>query len=276
MTQLMANHQYNFPLQPVYYMEDRQHFFQQLNSFFDHIYVITLERATDRHEHIRKELAGLNYGLFFGKDKQQFSIEALKASRAYDEEAAKKHHRYSKPMQSGQIGCAWSHAEVYKDILSKGHQKALILEDDVVINQKTIHFFQQTMKELPSDWELLYLGYAEREIAPPGLIFKKLFYHTLRLFGAVKFSHTTINHLYPKKLSTHIAEAGYHDCTHAYAITKSAAEKLLRLQQPISFVADNLLAHAITNQLVKGYITRPQFILQQYQVGTSSASYLND
>jgi len=257
-------------------MKDRQNFFSTLNSFFDHIYVITLERATDRQQHLQTELQGLDYELFFGKDKQQFSIDELKAIGVYDEEAAKNHHRYGKPMQGGQIGCAWSHAEVYKDIVAKCYQRVLILEDDVVINEKVSSFFSQTLKELPANWELFYLGYAEREIPPPGLLFKKIFYHTLRLFGAVKFSHTTINHLYPKRISTHISAAGYHDCTHAYAVTQSGAKKLLRLQQPISFIADNLLAYAATNQIVKGYIAHPQFILQQYQLGTSSASYLND
>lgn len=257
-------------------MNDRQDFFSRLNSFFDHIYVITLERAVDRHQHLQTELKGLDYELFFGKDKQQFSIDELKAIGVYDEDAAKKHHRYNKPMQGGQIGCAWSHAEVYKDILAKCYQRALILEDDAVINEKAISFFRQTVKELPADWELIYFGYAQREIPPTGLLIKKMFYHSLRLFGAIKFSHTTINHLYPKRVSTHISLAGYHDCTHAYGLTRSGAEKLLQLQQPISFIADNLLAHAATNQIVKGYITHPQFIHQQYQLDATSASYLND
>lgn len=259
-----------------YFMKDRQNFFSALNSFFDHIYVITLERAADRHEHIRKELQGLNYQFFFGKDKNQFSIEKIKTAGIYDEAAAMKHHRYGKPMQEGQIGCSWSHAEVYKDVIAKGYQKVLILEDDVVIDRQAANLFLQILKELPKDWELVYLGFAERETPPPGLALKKAFYHLLRIFNAVRFSHTTINHLYPKRTSHHIYEAGYHDCTHAYAITQSAAKKLLGLQQPISFIADNLLAHAVTNRLVKGYIVLPKIIHQQYQVGTSSASYLND
>ena len=59
-------------------MTDVEFFFNLLNKFFDHVYVVTLARATDRHEHIRKELNGLKYEFFFGKDKHQFSVEELK------------------------------------------------------------------------------------------------------------------------------------------------------------------------------------------------------
>lgn len=251
-------------------------FFSSLNSFFDKIYVITLERATDRHAHIQKELHGLNYVFFYGRDKQLFHVEELKQTGVYNEHIAKLNHRYGKGMNGGQIGCAWSHAEVYKDIVQNGYKKALILEDDIVIDNKAAENFTTIINELPGDWELLYLGFAEREKVPAIAPLKKFFYHLLHQFGSLNFSHKTIQHLYPKRISEHVAEAGYHDCTHAYAITAAAAEKLLALQQPISFIADNLLAYAVTNQVVKGYITQPKIINQQYQVGTTSASYLND
>lgn len=257
-------------------MNALQDFFTVLNSFFDNIYVITLQRARDRHAHIRNELAGLHYEFFFGKDKQTFSIEELKEKGIYNEALSRQHHRYGKPMQGGQIGCAWSHAEVYKDVVEKGYKKVLILEDDIVIDKKRASMFSQIVSALPANWELLYLGFDEREKAPKGVWLKKIFYHVLSALGTLPFSHKTINHLYPKKISNHIYRAGYHDCTHAYALTASAAKKLLKLQQPISFIADNLLAYAATNTLVNAYIILPKIIYQQYQLGTITASYLND
>ena len=256
-------------------MNELQPFFSTLNSFFDKIYVITLQRATDRQEHVKKELNGLHYEFFFGKDKQAFTIDDLKAAGIYNETLAKQHHRYGKAMQGGQIGCAWSHAEVYKDVVTKGYIKVLILEDDIVVDKKQVKEFPQILHELPPDWELIYFGFDEREKAPAGVVFKKAFYHLLSAFRAIQFSHKTIRHLYPERLSEHIYQAGYHDCTHAYAITQPAAKKLLALQQPISFIADNLLAHAVTNEIVKGYIILPKIIYQQYQLGTIAASYLN-
>ncbi len=257
-------------------MDDVQAFFSQLNQFFDKIYVITLERAGDRQAQIRKELDGLNYTFFFGKDKQHFSVEQLQADGIYNETLARRHHRYGKPMQAGQVCVSWSHAEVYRDVVQNGFQKVLIMEDDVVLDAAAAQNFPAIVRELPADWELVYFGFAEREKAPAGLVFKKLFYHFLRLFHAIRFSHATINHLYPKKIAPHVYRAGYHDCIHAYAITQSAARKLLHLQEPISFIADNLTAHAVTNEIVNGYVVWPRIFYQQYQLGRSTASYLND
>lgn len=256
-------------------MKDLRIFFNALDTYFDKIYVITLKRATDRHEHIRKELEGLRYEFFFGKDKQEYSLEKLKSQGIYNEDLAKQHHRYGKPMQEGQICVAWSHAEVYRDVLRNNYSKVFIMEDDVVIDEEAAKNFNIVLKELPADWEMVYLGFAEREKAPPGLFFKKMFYHFLRFFKAIRFSHKTINHLYPRRVSAHVYTAGYHDCIHAYGITQQAAKKLLSLQQPIAFVADNLPAYAITNQYLKGYIVLPKIINQQYQVGASDFSYLN-
>ncbi|NTS43206.1 glycosyltransferase family 25 protein [Flavisolibacter sp. BT320] len=256
-------------------MNQVQVFFSSLNQFFDKVYVITLRRATDRHAHIEKELDGLQYELFFGKDKQEFSVESLEAQGIYNEVLARGHHRYGKAMTPGMIGCSWSHAEVYKTVVKEGYQKVLILEDDVVIDKKNVALWPDLLAELPVNWELVYFGFAEKETVPPMAFLKKAVYHLQRFFGGLNYSHKTIRHLYPKKIGRYIAKAGYHDCSHAYGVTKTGAETLLALQTPISFVADNLLAHAATNELVNAYIIQPKIINQQYQVGTTSVSYLN-
>lgn len=257
-------------------MTELQTFFSLLNQTFDKIYVITLHRATDRQAHVQRELGGLQYDFFWGTDKQQFSVDELKSKGLYSEEGARRQHRYGKAMQIGQVCCALSHAEVYRDIVANKYQKVLILEDDVVIDREQAKKFPEILTEVPADWQVLYLGFAEREKAPKGLFFKQLFYHFLRLFKAIRFTHRMIDHLYPKKVSPHVYRAGYHDCIHAYAVTLEAARTMLRLQQPVSFIADNLVAYAVTNGLLKGYVIQPKIIYQQYQVGTSSASYLND
>ncbi|HEX6333112.1 MAG TPA: hypothetical protein VFZ78_02735, partial [Flavisolibacter sp.] len=90
-------------------------------------------------------------------------------------------------------------------------------------------------------------------------------------------SHRTIRNMYPRKVSAHIMRAGYHDQTHAYAVTRAGAEKLAELQQPISFIADNLLAHAITNDIVRGYACTPKLINQQSQgEHNNGTTYIGD
>lgn len=246
-------------------MNELQLFFESLNSFFDTIYVITLRRATERHEHLKKELEGLNYTIFYGQDKLEFDVKELEKNHIYNEALARQSHRWNKPMPPGMIGCSWSHKLVYQDVLKNNYGKVLILEDDITVDKAVIQTFQQVLKELPEDWELLYLGYERHEEFRPFYHFKKWIYHIQRLLGKTRFTHKTIRNLYPRKVAEHIYTSGYHDHTHAYAITRSAAEKLNQLQEPIKFFPDNLLAYAATNEMVKAYIVKPKLLNQLSQ-----------
>ncbi|MER3464297.1 MAG: hypothetical protein C4329_07695 [Chitinophagaceae bacterium] len=257
--------------------KELQDFFKALNNFFDQVYVITLRRATERHEHFQKELQGLNYTVFYGQDKLAFDVEELKQKNIYNEALAKKNHRWNKPMPAGMIGCSWSHKLVYEDVIKNNYERVLIMEDDIVVDKKVVAVFSKALKELPKDWELLYLGYERYEELDFSAKLKKVIYHVQRLFGGTRFTHRTIKNLHPRKVSEHIFTSGYHDHTHAYAITQSAAEKLDKLQEPISFFPDNLLAYAITNEIVKGYIIKPKLINQQSQGAEKSiGTYIGD
>ncbi len=217
----------------------------------------------------------MHYTFFYGHDKLEFSAGDLQRKGIYDDGLARRHHRYGKPMPEGMIGCAWSHADVYRTVIAERHQQVLILEDDVVVDESQLQHWPQAAAELPANWELVYLGFAENETAPPTAPVKKALYHLQRVFGALNFSHQTIRNLFPRRAGRYVWKAGYHDCTHAYGLTFSGAQKLLALQTPLSYVADNLLAHAATNEVVAAYIIQPKLINQLYQVGTESVSYLN-
>ncbi len=238
------------------------HDFTTLNNFFDHIYVITLHRASERQDEIKRNLAGLNYDFFWGADKQEHSIVDMERGGIYSEALAKKNHRYYKAFNCGQICCAWSHRKVYEDVLSKGYQKVLILEDDVTAVSDIGTMFSLIIKELPSNWELIYFDYNKNE---SGYKLKQYWYHVQKFMGKLNWSHTTIQNLYPKKVGIHVSSAGFHDFTSAYAITTSVAEKLLNLQTPIAYVADNLLATACTSKLVNGFIVKPKLFMQLSQ-----------
>jgi glycosyl transferase family 25 len=257
-------------------MNNKQIGFERMNAFFDHIYIISLHRATDRHEHFKKELDGLNYSIFWGKDKNEFDIEQLKQENIYNEELAIKHHRYNKPMAAGMLGCTWSHKLVYEDMLKNKYQKVFIMEDDIVVDTTTFPLLSTVLDELPKDWELFYLGFALHEPSAKSFFVKKMFYHFAKLFNGIKLSHKEIANRFPKKISAHIYKAGYHDCAHAYGITNACAEKLIALQTPISHWSDHLLAYASTNDIIKAYIVMPKMINQIYQLSsTTTHSYIN-
>jgi glycosyl transferase, family 25 len=251
--------------------------FEHINSYFDKIYIITIARAIERHEKIKIHLEGLNYEFLTGVDKQDLDEATLIADITYDKEKAKKHHLWNQPMTMGQIACSWSHKKVYELQIKNQYKRVLVLEDDVIINQVGIDLFPQMIKELPHTWELLYFDYhkrTERNMAARYRQFISLLQH---YFGSNNWTPHMIKHLYATPFSTHLKKAGYHEYTSAYAITLGAAEKLLYLQTPISFIADNLLGFAITNQMTEAYISLPRLFEQEsQQEGGNTYSYVSD
>ncbi|MDB5190734.1 MAG: glycosyl transferase family 25 [Segetibacter sp.] len=240
--------------------------FSPLNNFFDHIYVLTLERATDRQLKMKEVLEDLNYTFFIGVDKKDLTIDELVENKIYDEQKAISLHRFGKPMNTGQIGCAWSHRLLYEDMVKNKYQKVLILEDDVVPNKEGFNVLEKMIKDLPSNWELWYLDYHKNLRRNFGTWVKQQGYHLQRLAGKLKWSHKTINNFYARKFNDHLFLAGFHELTSAYAITQTAAKKLIELQTPVAFVADDLLAHACSNLIIYGFASCPKVFLQESQL----------
>ena len=251
--------------------------FEPINKFFDKIFVITLQRAAERHEHIKKELQGLNYEFYVGQDKNDHHIQQLSQINIYNIEKSINFHRYNKPMTLGHICCSWSHLKVFDNIIKNNYQKILILEDDVVVLKENISQINNILNQLPTTWELLYLGWEKHENQNLFSVFKKGLYHIQHSLGLLKWNKKQINNLYPKKYSENLSKAGFHDCTHAYAITNKAAHKLLELQTPIAFNADSLLTYATTTQLVEAYIAKPKIFNQLSQYADNrSYSFVMD
>jgi glycosyl transferase family 25 len=236
--------------------------FTPINNFFDHIYIITTEGAVERHARISDLFEGLNYEFFIGAYKKDYTIDGLIEAGVYDEEKAIRLHRNNKPMNKGQIACSWSHRMVYEDMLAKGYNQVLVLEHDVVPLKEGFCLLPQILDQLPANWELLYFDYHKNIKRTFGSFFIVLYYHLLKLLRRSSWSHKTIANLYTKRFSENLNWAGYHDFTSAYSITAPAATKLIDLQTPIAFRADNLLAHACSNKLLEGFISVPKVFMQ--------------
>lgn len=253
------------------------HQFEHINQYFDKIYIISIARAVERHEKIKLHLQGLNYELFFGIDKNNLQEKSLIEQDIYNKEQSKKHHLWNQPMFLGQIACAWSHKKIYELQIQNGYQKVLILEDDVIINQVGVDLFPKIINELPANWELVYFDYHKRTKNNFRSKYRTAVYMLQHYIGKLNWSTSMIKHLYAKPFSEHLKIAGYHEYTSAYAITLSAAQKLLKLQTPITFVADNLLGYAITNKIIAAFLAVPKLFEQEsQQLGGNTYSYVTD
>jgi glycosyl transferase family 25 len=246
-----------------------------LNAYFDKIFVVSLQRATDRHAILKEHLKGLNYEIFWAKDKQDFSLEEVILQGIYDEKKALKFNRYGvKKLATGEVACAWSHRTIYEKMLAEGLDRVLVFENDVEPDFSTLTLLPDTLQQLPDDWELVYLGFLKNGEISRKHWQKRQFYKLLATFKAYNWlSCREVNNLFPKPYSVNLRVAGLHDCTHAYALTRSAAQKLIEAQTPIYSAADEVLTHQVLRGQLKAFICNPTLFDQQ---GFNSTGHRGD
>jgi glycosyl transferase family 25 len=232
-----------------------------LQKYFDKIFVVSVPRFADRHQRVSQQLAGLSFDFFWGADK--LKLDAVQQDGTYDEVQAKKLQRQGKPLNLGEIACSLSHRMLYQEMIKNNWKRVLILEDDVVALEQALNELPMALAELPENWELVYLGYLKHEKVGIGLKIKQFFYTILAACGGMKWTLTMVKHLLPKSYSQHLKKAGFHDCTHAYALTLEAAKKLLPLQSPVVYRADDLLSATIMKGNLNAFVTVPKFFDQE-------------
>ena len=246
-----------------------------LNEYYDKAYVISVQAAEDRRKRFTEKFAGLNYSFFFGADKKNISKNDLIEKNIYSEELTKKHHRYTKAMMPGEIACALSHRMIYEDMLQNNYSRVLIFEDDAIPDPERLKLIPAILSEIPPDCEVLLWGWSKNDEAGLNSFLKKTIYHIMHALGLLKWNHKIINNLFAKPFSTHLKKAGFHDYAHGYGISKTAAEKFVQMQTPVQYIADNLLAYAITKNIASGYIAHPAVILHDnLPDGTGRDSYI--
>ena len=245
-------------------------YYNQLNNYFDRIYVMTIRRATERHAKLQQVLKGLDFHFLYGADNKEFVVEDLIRQGIYDPVKAKQVHRYHKPFNMGMLGCTITHKMVYEDVVKHGYKKVLIFEDDVLPVEEGLKLFAQIVTELPSGWELVYFDYNKNVKRPAGGFIKQQFYHIQKALGKLNLTSKTISNLYAKPYSKHLKIAGHHDFGSAYAITLGAAQKLVQLQTPVAYWSDHLLAYACSNKILNAYLTVPKLFIQESQTNKAA------
>jgi GR25 family glycosyltransferase involved in LPS biosynthesis len=68
---------------------------------------------------------------------------------------------------AGAYGCLLSHLRVVRDARDRGLPSVLILEDDVVFDPSFSEKFPLFMRDLPPDWDMVFLGALHREEPVP-------------------------------------------------------------------------------------------------------------
>jgi len=243
-----------------------------LLQYFDKLLIVSIPRFTERHARVQNHLQGLPFDFFWGADKLQLDLDKAKQDGVYDEEITKQLQRQGKLLSPGELACSLSHRMVYEAMIKNNWDKVLILEDDVLPLYENLVLLPEVLNELPANWELIYFGYLKNEKVTVGLKAKQTLYKIQSLLGLMTWSYKMISNMLPKPYSTHLKKAGFHDCTHAYAITLSGAKKLLAAQTPVVYRADDLLSHIILKGELNAFVTEPKFFDQEIFHNTHTAS----
>lgn len=111
-------------------------------KYFDNTYCITLDARKDRWEQAKEE---------FGKN----NIIAEKVSAI---DGSKLNLNFPSEIKEGAVGCSLSHLYIMKMAKQLGLSNYLVLEDDVKFIDNFIEIFPHIMNQVPSDWDMLYLG----------------------------------------------------------------------------------------------------------------------
>lgn len=107
----------------------------RLNDYFDRVAVINLDRRTDRLASFQSQAndLGIDFVRYSAIDAQAFGISPIQA-------------------------CAQSHHKVLTDAAAGGVQRLFIFEDDAEFTPNFVEVFDHISKNLPDDWQMLYLG----------------------------------------------------------------------------------------------------------------------
>ena len=134
----------------------------------DKIYIINLERATERLYKVINELKKLggqfsNYTVFKAIDGKTISENEVKKLLTLDAQYSFyiNAFNYDQIRSRGEVGCYLSHLGVWKDMIKNNYNNVIVLEDDVFSNM-TSQQINKNLDYLPLDYDVAHLGWFSR------------------------------------------------------------------------------------------------------------------
>ena len=239
-----------------------------LNVFFDKIYVISIPRNKERIESFLSRTKGIDIEIFDGIDGKSLYPQ-IKYVKDFPEVFFKEFNisfARASLWNKGQLGCALSNLNIQKLIIEKKIGKTLILEDDALIIENRLKSFEDALYELPSNWELFYLGYNNISKWSGNFFARALLrikYRAKPISIEGNFSDQSGKMFWPKTFSSSLYTPGVYFGTHAYALTLGGAEKIVDIDTPLKYGFDTTLLHVCYHKLINAYaLKKPLFIPQ--------------
>lgn len=174
---------------------------------FDEVFMINLQRRTDRRERMlralyEQEIACKVTAAVDGKAMNTSEIHALGIHMlpGYSDPY------HERPLTKGELGCFLSHYNIWKEIVERRLETSLVIEDDLrfeVFFKRRLMNLMSEVEEEGLDWDLIYIGRKRMQVDHP---------------------EKAVPHIH------NLVEADYSYWTLGYMISLQGAEKLLKAE----------------------------------------------
>jgi GR25 family glycosyltransferase involved in LPS biosynthesis len=138
------------------------------------------------------------------KEFTRHGIQSVQRFPAIDGDAVEKPAHWTHT--AGAYGCLLSHLAVVSEARDSGAANILIFEDDTVLDPEFQQKFSRFIKEVPDDWDMLYLGALHKD--------------------------------QPVKISGHVARITKANSTFAYALKRTVFDEFIALNARAEHVLD--------------------------------------
>lgn len=212
------------------------------------IFIINLERNTERRQAITEQLKSLNLDFQILPATDGKFLEKEDLEKLYNEKQSLKKIQF--PLSKNEVACADSHLRLYEKIVAENIPYALILEDDVVLNKEILTVLDpKFLQSKKFDWLQIDYGQVGWPFFRDWLLASKHFikHKPIRIFYVLaKLPYIAFMSAFERlreKINPRVNIVTFYRplyLTSAYIITNAGAKKLLTIGRPIRFAADML------------------------------------
>ena len=216
-----------------------------------HIFVISLPGELARRESVTRQLDSMNlpWSFFDAISYRDTDVRALWG----EAQLAAGEARYGRVFTLGEIACAQSHFELYRQLANSEFDVGLILEDDFLA-EPNFPEFVTALQCGEADWfDLLFLGYSKLTPAAQATIYRFMPILSERSLASVRVGKAWREWTYGNV---------------AYAVTRKAAAKIVS-EPRLYTLADDWAALKVHYQLQVRH-ARPLLVRENFEVFPSA------
>ncbi|KAI1886511.1 hypothetical protein AGOR_G00196500 [Albula goreensis] len=138
---------------------------------FDEVFMINLQRRTDRRERMLRTLyeQEVTCKVIAAVDGRALNITQIQAM-GIEMLPGYSDPYHGRPITKGEMGCFLSHYNIWKEIVDRGLKTSLVIEDDLRFEVFFKRRLQNLMQEVESqglDWDLIYVGRKRMQVDHP-------------------------------------------------------------------------------------------------------------